>query len=245
MENNISGRNIRNQRDFAKFDDEDEFDLLGFLYVLRSKIVYILVLFIVGGILSGVFTKYFITPTYSATTKLYVVSASSDSLVNLSDLQLGSSLTADYEQLLLTRPILESVINNLGIENEYTYETIRNTITIVNPENSRILNITVVTTNPQYSMDIANELADQAVEKLGELMSSTPPNIAETAVYPKQKASPSISKNIMLGCIAFSMIYIVILLVGFVLDNKIKNEEDVEKYLGMPPIGVIPDFPKK
>lgn len=244
MENNASVKNTGNQHDVLNFD-EDEFDLIGFLYVLRSKIVYILVLFILGGILSGLFTRYFITPTYSATTKLYVVSASSNSLVNLSDLQLGSSLTADYEQLLLTRPILENVISNLGIEDDYTYETIQETITINNPDNSRILEITVVTTNPQYSMDIANELADQAVENLGDLMSSTPPNIAEKAVYPDKKASPSISQNIMLGCVAFPIVYIMFLLVAFMLDNKVKNEEDVEKYLGVPPIGVIPDLPKK
>lgn len=244
MENRILSNKTVNQDNPTNFE-EDEFDLLDFLYFLRSKIVYILVLFIVGGIVSGIFTKFFITPTYSATTKLYVVSASSDSLVNLSDLQLGSSLTADYEQLLLTRPILESVIDNLGIEDDYTYETIRETITISNPDKSRILDITVVTTDQQNSMDIANELANQAVEKLGDLMSSTPPNIAEKAVYPNKKASPSISKNIIIGCILFPFAYIIVLLIIFVLDNKIKDEEDIEKYLGMPPIGVIPTLSEK
>ncbi|MDD6396247.1 MAG: Wzz/FepE/Etk N-terminal domain-containing protein [Firmicutes bacterium] len=239
-----SSANIDKNQNLLNMED-DEFDLLGFLYLLRSKIVYILLLFILGGTLSGLYTKFFITPTYTAVTKLYVVSASTDSLVNLSDLQIGASLTADYEHLILTRPILEQVITNLGLEDVYNTETLKDTITITNPEDSRMLYISIETTNPQYSMDIANEIARQTVEQLGDLMDSTPPKIAEKAVYPEHKTSPSVTKNAILGCLAFSIVYIGILLVRFLLDNKIDSEQDVEKYLGMPPIGIIPELSKK
>lgn len=239
-----SSANIDKNQHLLNMED-DEFDLLGFLYLLRSKIVYILLLFILGGTLSGLYTKFFITPTYTAVTKLYVVSASTDSLVNLSDLQIGSSLTADYEHLILTRPILEKVITNLGLEGVYTTESLKGTITITNPQDSRMLYISIQTTNPQYSMDIANEIARQTVEQLGDLMDSTPPKIAEKAVYPEHKTSPSVTKNAMLGCIVFSITYIGILLIRFLLDNKIDSEQDVEKYLGMPPIGIIPELSKK
>lgn len=225
--------------------DDEEFDILEFLYLLRCKIVYILVFFILGGTLSGLYTKFFIAPRYTAVTKLYVVSASSDSLVNLSDLQIGASLTADYEQLIMTRPILEKVITNLGLEEVYTTETIKKDITITNPEDSRMLYISVNTTNPQYSMDIANEIAKQTVEQLGDLMDSAPPKIAEKAVYPEEQSSPSLAKNIIIGCVGLVFLYIAFLLVRFLLDNKIDSEEDVEKYLGVPPIVVIPQLPKK
>lgn len=229
----------------AVFMQDETFDILGFLSLIRSKIAYAFLMLVLGGILSGVITKFFIKPTYSATTKLYVVSSSGDALVNFSDLQVGESLTSDYEELILTRPILESVIRNLGLEDVYTYDELKETITITNPDDTRILNITVNTHNPQYSMDIANELADQAVNKLDDLMDTAPPNIAERAVYPERQTSPNMIKNILIGCIIFSAGYIMILFVMFTLDNKINNEDDVEKYLGIPPIGVIPDMSKK
>ncbi len=241
---NISSVNIGENQNFLNNEDE-EFDLLGFLYLLRSKIVYILVVFILGGVLSGIFTKFFIDPTYTAVTKLYVVSASTDSLVNLSDLQISSSLTADYEHLILTRPILEQVITNLGLEDVYTTETIKETITITNPEDSRMLYISIETKNPQHSMDIANEIAKQTVEQLGDLMDSTPPKIAEKAVYPEKPTSPSLVQNIIIGCMLFAITYIAVLLVRFLMDNKIDSEQDVEKYLGMPPISIIPEMSKK
>lgn len=241
---NMSSANIDENQNLLNIED-DEFDILGFLYLLRSKIVYILVLFILGGTLSGIYTKFFVDPTYTAVTKLYVVSASTDSLVDLSDLQIGASLTADYEHLILTRPILEQVITNLGLEDVYTTETIKNTITITNPEDSRMLYISIETTSPQHSMDIANEIAKQTVEQLGDLMDSVPPKIAEKAVYPENKTSPSTAKNIIIGCLLFSMAYICVLLVRFLLDNKIDSEEDVEKYLGMLPIAIIPELSKK
>lgn len=244
MENNQFAGQIVNTNNQALSAD-DEFDLIGFLELLRSKIIYILLLFFLGGAIMGVYTKFFVKPTYTAMSKLYISSASSDSLVNLSDLQISSQLTADYEQLLLTRPILERVIAELKLEGRYTTETLKKTITISNPKDSRMLYISVETISQKESMDIANELANQAVNQLGDLMDSKPPKIAENAVYPKNKTSPSLSKNILMGCAALSAVYIIILFVIFALDNKINDEEDVEKIFGIPPIAVIPNMSKK
>lgn len=92
---------------------EMEIDLLELLHLLRQKIWIVLAALLAGGILAGAATYFLIKPTYEASALLYVVSASNDSVVNLSDLQIGTNLTADYEELLLSRPVMESVIHNL------------------------------------------------------------------------------------------------------------------------------------
>ena len=68
-----------------------------------------------------------IQPTYQSTSKLYVVSTSDDSVVNLNDLNLGTSLTSDYEELMLSYPVLNRVIEKLNLDMDY--ETLRDRCT--------------------------------------------------------------------------------------------------------------------
>ena len=97
-------------------NDEVEIDLVDLGNVLLDKWRYLLISLIAGAVLLGAYSLFFIAPTYESTAKLYVVSASDDSVVNLSDLNLGTSLTADYEQLMLSYPVLNRVIDRLNLD---------------------------------------------------------------------------------------------------------------------------------
>ena len=107
-------------------NDEVEIDLVDLGYVLLDKWRYLLISLIAGAVLLGAYSFFFIAPTYESTAKLYVVSASDDSVVNLSDLNLGTSLTADYEQLMLSYPVLNS--NFFHIKRYYGIITINSPI---------------------------------------------------------------------------------------------------------------------
>lgn len=97
--------------------NELEIDLIELLYFFRSKIVLLILTMLAGGLLAGVFTYYFITPKYTATAKMYMVSASSDSIIDITDLNLGTSLSSGYEEMIKIRPIFEDVIE----ENKLPY----------------------------------------------------------------------------------------------------------------------------
>ena len=90
--------------------DEIEIDLLDLFYFYRSKIVWIIAAFVIGALLAGVITQFAITPKYTATSTMYMVSSSSGSVVDLTDLNIGESLSQDYIELIKTRPIISSVI---------------------------------------------------------------------------------------------------------------------------------------
>ena len=83
---------------------------------LLEKLPYIILCFLIGAVLFNAFAYFLIKPTYQSTAKLYVVSASDDSIVNLQDLNIGSSLTKDYEDLILSYPVLDQVIEKLGLK---------------------------------------------------------------------------------------------------------------------------------
>lgn len=220
-------------------EEEVEIDLIELLYYFRSKIVIIIVTFLLGALAVGLFTYYLITPKYTATSKLYMVSASSDSIVDLTDLNLGTSLSSDYEELLKIRPIIEAIIEEENLD--YTYEELLDMITISTITDTRILTISVESTNPSEAKVVANALANKAVSNLPKLMDTTKPNIAEHAIRPEEQSSPNLALNTIIGAVGAMLFVMGILLFLFITDDTLNSAEDVEKYFGIMPLTVIPE----
>lgn len=219
--------------------EEDTIDLVEIYFLFRQRIKQMILAVLLGVILAGVITKFLITPMYQATASLYVVSAS-DSVVDLSDLQLGSSLTADYEILLTGRPMMESVIQNLSLQ-EITVQDLREQIEISNPADTRILQITVTNKSPEMASKIANEVASLGVTWLPEVMGTEAPNVAEDAVVPQNPSSPSLIKNAALGGMLMLVLYCGIVVVKFLMNDTIRSAEEFERYFNIVPLAVIPE----
>ena len=223
----------------ADTDDEMEIDLLDLAYVLLDKIHYIILCLLVGAVLLNAFSFFCIRPTYQAVAKMYVVSASNDSVVDLTDLNIGTSLTSDYEQLMLSYPVLDQVIDELNLDMET--EELAEMITLENPQDARILNVTATSTDPVEAMNIANKLAEVSVEYLPETMSTNPPNIAQQAQLPDEKAAPSYARYTMIGALLGALLYCAYLTVRYLMDDTVRTAEDMEKYFGVVPLTSIPD----
>lgn len=223
----------------ARRPQADTINLVELFYMFLDHLWQIIAVVIVGAALAFVVTKFFITPQYKATAQIYVVSASNDSVVNLSDLQIGSQLTNDYQKLLLIHPLIEEVNINLNLN--LTYAQLSKMVSITNPANTRLLDITVENPSPESAAAIANEIARLSTEYLPDIMECSAPHIADAALVPTQKSSPSLSRNVVLGALGFAMLYCGWLTVAFVMDDTFKSAEDIAKYLGEAPIGVIPE----
>jgi len=220
-------------------DGEDEIDLVEVFYLLWSHVLQIVACFVVGALLAFGFTYFFVTPMYQASSSIYVVSASNNSIVNLADLQIGSQLTADYQELMLSRPLLQDVIKNLKLDTDY--RSLAGQISISNTNDTRILKITVTDSDPQRAADIANELVKQACIYLPKIMETETPNLVEDAVVPSQKSSPSYAKNTALGALLGAVLCCGVLLVQYLLKDSFETPDDVAKYLGVQPLATIPE----
>ncbi len=216
-----------------------EIDLMDLGCMLLDKIHYITACLLIGALLFGAFSFFFITPTYKSTAKLYVVSASTDSVVNLSDLNLGASLTSDYEELMLSYPVLDQVIAELDLElNE---EELKKMITLTNPADTRILNVNVVSTDRKLSRDVANELAEIAVEYLPKAMSTNAPNLAQKARMADHKSGPSYIRYILIGAVLGALLCCLSLSLNFLMDDTVRSADDMEKYFGLVPLATVPE----
>lgn len=219
-------------------EEEDTIDLVEVFYLFWGHLWQIILCLILGAAAAFAYTYILVTPQYEATAKIYIVSASNDSVVNLSDLQIGASLTADYQELLLSRPLLQDVINHLSLDMDYT--TLEKMIRISNTADTRILKIVVTSPEPQQSADIANELVTQAGIYLPNIMETDPPNLVESAIAPAEKSSPSYSQNTLLGGLAGVVLYCATLLARFYMNDTFVTPDDIARYFGVQPLATIP-----
>lgn len=176
---------------------------------------------------------------FTATSRMYMVSASSDSVVNLADLNIGTSLSNDYVELMQTRPVVEGVIEELGLD--YSYEELLKLISLSVVNNTRIVKISVTSTDPREAMNIANQMAKTSQVELPKVMEAPTPTIAEMAVLPTRRSSPSLIKNVALGSVSLLMATLFVLTVIYRMDDTVKTSEDLEKAFGVMPLSVIPE----
>ena len=211
----------------------EEIDLIDLFGYYMSRLPLLIAAVVIGAMVSGLFTHYFIL------SRMYMISASSDSVLNLSDLNLGASLSNDYMELMKSRPIVEEVIDTLGLE--YTYEQVVGMIGLSVVNNTRIVKISATSTNPYEAMQISNEMARVSKIQLPKVMDAPAPTIVEEAVLPAYKSSPSLSRNVMMGAMLLLVLVLGVLTVFYLMDDTIKTSEDVEREFGIMPLTVIPE----
>ena len=222
-----------------RYDDEIEIDLLELFGHYLDNIKVIALGFIIGALIAGLITHFAITPKYTATSKMYMVSSSSQSVVDLTDLNIGQSISSDYVELLQTRPIIEGVIREENLS--YTYGDLLKMLSISVINNTRIIKINATSTDPEEAMNIANALAEKGVSELPKLMETPEPHIAEYAIVPVNKSSPSLTKNTMIGALLGLLIMLAIYTVQFLMDDTFRSAEDIQKEFGVLPMTVIPE----
>ena len=236
----ISGGKEDVRSSFAdRTEEETEIDLIDLAWALLDKIHYIVLCFLIGAVIMNAYSYFLVRPTYKSTAKMYVVSASKNSVVDLDALNIGTSLTADYEQLMLSYPVLEQVINKLNLDMDS--DTLAKMITLENPTDTRILFIHVVSTDPKSARDIANTLMDVSVDYLPKTMSTNAPNVAQKAKLADHKDGPSYTKYTVIGALAGAFLYCMYLVVKYLMDDTIHTADDMEKYFDIVPLAVIPD----
>ena len=218
-------------------NDEIEIDLRELFYVLLGKIWVIILVTALGFGIAGGYTLAFVEPVYSSTSLLFVLSKST-SITSLTDLQVGATLTKDYQVFITSRPVVDKVIEDLELD--MNYEQFIANVSVDNPTNTRFINITVNHNDAYMAKTIVDKLADVSAEYMGTIMETEPPNVADYGHIAENQTSPNVTKNALIGGIIGFVCCVGVILVLHLMNDAIHTTEDVEKYLGMNTLGIIP-----
>ena len=217
--------------------DEIEIDLKELMLEMIDHWKLIISSTVLVAAIVFVVSAFIVTPQYESTSELYVLSKST-SITSLSDLQLGTNLTNDYIVVVQGRPVLEQVIKNLNLDEDY--ESMLDKVELNNPSDSRILEITVTDPDPLLAKDIADEIAEVSSEYIAEKMDQDPPTIIQYGYADGEPASPSILKNTVIGALVGMLLAIALVTIFFLLNDTIMDSDDLEKKLGLTALGVLP-----
>ena len=218
--------------------DEIEIDLWEICLVLIHHLALIISVGIMVALGAFLFTQLLVTPTYESTTKIYILNKQENASVTYSDIQLGTQLTKDYAELIQSRFVLEEVVQGMGLD--LTYEQMKEKVSVTTPTDTRILAITVKDSDPVMAMKMANAIREAAAVHIMNVMDIQAVNVAETANMPMKKSSPSVLKNTFIGGLLGVFLIIAVVLVRYLMDDTVKTPEDVEKYLQLSTLAVIP-----
>ena len=219
-----------------------EIDVLYLLRKLWIKKFFIVFVGLLVGTIALLGSVFFIKPKYTSTTRIYVVSRSSDTSLTNQDLQAGSYLVNDYKEVITSSEVLSSVIDQEKLS--MSTGELSKEIAVTIPTDTRVISISVTDTDGQRACDIANTVRQVAAEKIKAVTKVDDVTTLESATKPSHPSSPNVKKNAVIGALAGVFLAIVGILVAEVLDDRVRRPEDIEETLGMTLLGVIPDIDK-
>lgn len=220
-------------------DTEIEIDLLELLNEWIRHWWIIAAVTVVLGLAGLLYSTIYLTPEYQSTTSIYILSKQNENAMTYNDAQLSTQLTKDYEKLIMGRTVLENVIAKCAVDE--TYKQLHERVVVENEANTRIINITVTDTNPANAQLLANAIREEAAIHIKEVTEVEAVNVADEANLPTEPSGPSVLKWTAVGLAAGFALSTGVLSLRFMLDDTIKTSEDVEKYLELSILALIPD----
>ena len=220
-----------------------EIDVLALLHKLWTKKLLILFTAFYFAAFSFLGTYFFIQPTYTSTTRIYVVNQATDNK-NLSaqDLQAGTYLVNDYKEIITSNDVLSEVIKDEKLN--LSEAELSKMVSVNIPTDTRLISISVKAKTGQDAQVLANKVREVASKKIKTVTKVEDVTTLEEAKLPSSPSSPNIKRNVLLGAILGGFVAIVALLVREVLDDRIRRPEDVEDVLEMTLLGIVPDTDK-
>lgn len=220
-----------------------EIDVLALLQKLWTKKVFILFTAFYVAVFAFLGTYFFIQPTYTSSTRIYVVNQADDGK-NLSaqDLQAGTFLTKDYKEIITSNDVLSEVIKDEKLN--MTEADLAKMMSVNIPTDTRLISISVNAKTGQDAQSLANKVRDVAAEKIKKVTKVEDVTTLEDAKLPDSPSSPNIKRNVALGAVLGGFLAIVGVLVREILDDRIRRPEDIEDALGLTLLGIVPDIDK-
>ena len=218
-------------------NEEDEIDLVEAFFELLSHWKSIALVTVVAGLLTFGCFEFLATPMYRSTVQLYILDSTSI-ISSLTDIQIGNNLATDYMEVIQSRPVVDRVISNLKLETNY--KALQNRLSVANKSNTHIISISVIDEDPNNAKKIVDELANVSKTFISDKMGQKEPSILHYGYVDKNKVSPTVAKNTIIGALAGFVLSSGVVIASWLLNDTIRFEEDVERKLGLAVLGSVP-----
>ncbi len=221
-------------------DEETTVDLHEIYDVIRKRIWIIVVITLTAAFISGILSFFVIKPVYEARTSVIVgrMLDSEDSRMQYNDVMMYQNLIKTYVEIAKSRTVCQNTIDKLGMD--IKAEELLNFITVSPVPDTQMINIKVLNKDANQAADIANTITEIFIKEARVQFPGGSVSIMDKAVVPEYPSKPNKKLNVAAAFLLGLMMSIVVVFLVEYLDKTIKNENDVEKYINLPVIGMIP-----
>ncbi len=211
------------------------------IFEVIKKRFWLITLFVFGAAVIAAAISYFVlTPTYEAKSQFIVNQSQQDQTqYSINDVRMNVELINTYNVIIKSPAILEDVIETLNLS--YSPSTLEGKIDVSSAQNSQVVTVTVTDPDPRLAVEIANTTVEVFQSNLPDLMNVDNVKIlseAKLAANPTPVA-PKPVLNIAIAIVLGGMIGVGLAFLLEYLDTTIRTEDDIEKHLGLPILGVI------
>lgn len=219
---------------------EETISLKDLFATLKKRALLIITITVLAVLVSGVTSFFLLTPIYQSSTQLLVNQSKDEATAyNYNEVQTNLQLIDTYNVIMKSPAILDKVIDELQLD--MTVSALESKITVASEQNSQVVKVSVTDEDPVMAAKIANTVASTFQKEIVDIM-----NVDNVSILAKAEVSDSASPikpqplmNIAIALVVGLMIGVGIAFLLEYLDNTIKTEQDIERILGMPIIGVI------
>ncbi|MFR4161322.1 MAG: YveK family protein [Paraclostridium sordellii] len=221
---------------------EETIDLREYFHIIKKRAWMIALITILAMVTSGIISFFVLSPVYEANTTLIVnteQSKETNNMITGDQLNVTQKLTLTYGQIIKSRTVLDSVIKKLDLNTDY--EVLEKKITVSPVKDTQIMSVTVQDTNPEEARDIANAIPKIFTKEVKRITKANSVEVIDKAITPEEPVKPSKVMNIAIAAVLGFMISMGIVFTLEYMDNKIKSPQDIEKYIDLPILGVVPN----
>ncbi|MFZ3100857.1 MAG: Wzz/FepE/Etk N-terminal domain-containing protein [Desulfitobacteriaceae bacterium] len=225
---------------------EQEIELRQYWEILRKRWLIVVALPLIAALTSGVISFFVLKPVYQASTTLIVGKKASEAgqaavqMLDSSVLQANLQLAKTYGTIAQSRTVEQNVLTELNLP--LTVEALNKMITINLVKSTEILEIQVNNTNPELTTSIANTMAQEFSKAVIEIKKVDSVSIVDKAVVPTTPIKPNKKLNVLIAFVVGLMASVGLVFLLEYLDNTVKTTDDVENLLGIPVLGIIPNY---
>lgn len=218
----------------------DEMELRDILYIIRKRLGIIAIITIAAVAASGIISYFVLDEVCETSTTLMVGNTRNNQGedIEYNTLLVNQKLVKTYSIIAKSDRVLDKVIEKLNISMRPSQ--LRGKINVASEGETEIIRITVKDTDPGFAMDLANALAQVFMEEVVNIMKLDNVQIIDVAKIPGGPVEPRPFFNMAIAGILGIMLGIGLVFLVEYLDNTIKTPDDIERYIGLPVLGIIP-----
>ncbi len=227
-------------QNFQSNEDEETIDLMELARLLWAHIVQIVAVAVAAALISLLVCMFVLTPKYQASINMIVNTRQEGTATFTSDnFNTAKNLISTYAVIIKGNTVLNEVIDELDLD--MTYEQLYKMVAVDSVDSTQIMKVTVTDTDAERAGEIVQTIADIVPDVLVEKVEAGSCKTVSDVVINPNKVFPQTKKYVALAGVLGAVVVCAILVLKHLLHDTVVDDDDVQKKLGLPVLGLIPE----